>query len=215
MQLKPILRRLGRMPLFSSVAVLTLAVGIGANTAIFSVIQGILLKPLPYPRSDELVTIDHAVPGINMPSAGAAPFLYFTYREQGRTFQDVGLWNTGTVSVTGHAEPEEVPALFVTDAVLPLLGVQPQVGRLFSRTDAAAGAPETVVLTSGYWRSKFGGEPSVIGRTVMLDSKPREVIGVLPDSSASSTAGSRWSSRTSSIAARPFSDSSASTRSPG
>ena len=71
------------MPLFSGIGVLTLAVGIGANTAVFSVIQGILLKPLPYPRSDELVTIDHAAPGINLPSAGAAPFLYFTYREQG------------------------------------------------------------------------------------------------------------------------------------
>ena len=181
MHLNQILRRLVHMPLFSGVAILTLAVGIGANTAIFSVIQGILLKPLPYPRSDELVTIDHAAPGIHLPSAGAAPFLYFTYREQGRTFQDVGLWNTGTVSVTGLAEPEEVPTLFVTDAVLPLLGVQPAVGRLFSRTDASAGAPETVVLTSGYWRSKFGGDRSVIGRTVLLDSKPREIIGVLPD----------------------------------
>jgi putative ABC transport system permease protein len=181
MHLKQTLRRLVRMPLFSSVAVLTLAVGIGANTAIFSVIQGILLKPLPYPRSDELVTIDHAAPGINLPSAGAAPFLYFTYREQGRTFQDVGLWNTGTVSVTGLAEPEEVPTLFVTDAVLPVLGVRPQLGRIFTRTDATAGGPETVVLTSGYWRSKFGGDPSVVGRTLMVNSTPREIIGVLPD----------------------------------
>ena len=181
MHLKPVLRRLAGTPLFSGIAILTLAIGIGANTAIFSVVQGILLKPLPYPRSDELVTIDHAAPGINLPSAGAAPFLYFTYREHGRTFQDVGLWNTGTVSVTGLAEPEEVPTLFVTDGVLPMLGVQPELGRLFSKTDAAAGGPETVVLTSGYWRSKFGGEPSVIGRTLMLDSKPREIIGVLPD----------------------------------
>jgi predicted permease len=178
---KVILRRLAQMPLFSTIAILTLAVGIGANTAVFSVIQGILLKPLPYPRSDELVTIDHAAPGINLPSAGAAPFLYFTYREQGRAFQDVGLWNTGTVSVTGLAEPEEVPTLLVTDAVLPLLGAQPQVGRLFSRSDATAGAAETVVLTSGYWRAKFGGEPSVIGRTLMVNSTPREIIGVLPD----------------------------------
>jgi predicted permease len=181
MHLKPILRRLGRMPLFSAIAVLTLAIGIGANTAIFSVVQGILLKPLPYPRSDELVTIDHAAPGINLPSAGAAPFLYFTYREQGRTFQDVGLWNTGTVSVTGLAEPEEVQTLFVTDAVLPLLGAQPRLGRLFSKADAEAGGPDTVVLTFGYWQSKFGGESSIVGRTLMVDSKPREVIGVLPE----------------------------------
>jgi len=182
MHLNQVLRRLGRMPLFTSVAVLTLAIGIGANTAIFSVVQGVLLKPLPYPQSDALVTIDHSAPGINLPNAGAAPFLYFTYREQGRMFQDVGLWNTGTVSVTGLAEPEETPALFVTDGVLPMLGAQPQAGRLFSSTDAAAGGPDTIILTSGYWKSKFGGESSAIGRTLMIDGKPREIIGVLPES---------------------------------
>ena len=89
------------MPVFTGITVLTLALGIGANTAIFSVIEGVLLKPLPYPRSDELVALDHAAPGVNLPQAGAAPFQYFTYREEGRVFQDVGLWNTGTVSVTG------------------------------------------------------------------------------------------------------------------
>ena len=97
-------------------------------------------------------------------------------------FQDVGLWNTGTVSVTGLAEPEESPALFVTEGVLPMLGAQPMLGRLFTKTDDSPGTPETVILTAGYWRSKFGADPSVIGRTVMLDSRPREIIGVLPDS---------------------------------
>ena len=97
MRLNQLLRSLAKMPLFTSVAVLTLAIGIGANTAIFSVIEGVLLKPLPYPRSDELVVLDHALPGINLPRAGAAPFLYFTYREDGQVFQDVGLVNSGTV----------------------------------------------------------------------------------------------------------------------
>ena len=181
MRLNQILRRLVQMPVFSSVAVLTLALGIGANTAIFSVIQGVLLKPLPYPQSDNLVTVDHAAPGINLPSADAAPFLYFTYREEGRTFEDVGLWSTGTVGVTGLAEPEEAPALFVTDAILPLLRAQAVLGRVFSKAETAAGGPDTVILTSGYWRSKFGADPSVIGRTLILDARPREIIGVLPD----------------------------------
>ena len=181
MRLNQILRSLARNPLFTGVAVLTLATGIGANTAIFSVIEGVLLKPLPYPRSHELVALDHAAPGVNIQRAGAAPFLYFTYREEGRAFQDVGLWSTGTVSVTGLAEPEEVRTLFVTDGILSMLGVQPKLGRLFSRTDDAPGSPETVVLTSGYWRSKFGADSSAIGRTLMLDSRPREIIGVLPD----------------------------------
>ncbi|HEY7191315.1 MAG TPA: ABC transporter permease [Vicinamibacterales bacterium] len=182
MRLNQVLRSLARMPGFTSVAVLTLAIGIGANAAIFSVIEGVLLKPLPYPRPNELVTIDHAAPGVKIEHAGSAPFLYFTYREDGRVFQDVGMWTTGTMSVTGLAQPEEVPTLFVTDAILPMLGAQPMLGRLMTKTDDAPGGPETVMLSAGYWRSKFGGDQSVIGRTLMLDSRPHQIIGVLPDS---------------------------------
>jgi predicted permease len=182
MRFHQLLRSLARMPLFTGITVLTLALGIGANTAIFSVIEGVILKPLPYPRSEELVTLDHAAAGVNLPSAGAAPFQYFTYREEGRVFQDVGLWGTGTVSITGRAEPEEVPALFATDGVLPMLGVQPMLGRLFSKADDTPGTPETVVLTAAYWRSKFGADNAVIGKSLMVDSRPRDIIGVLPDS---------------------------------
>ena len=170
------------MPLFTGMAVLTLALGIGANTAIFSVVSGVVLKPLPYPRSDELVVLDLAAPGFDIPRAGTAPFLYFTYREDGRAFQDVAMWSTGTVSVTGIAQPDEVPALFTTDGLLPILGVQPMLGRVFSRADDAPGGAETVVLTAGYWRAKLGGDRAALGRTVILDGRPREIIGVLPDS---------------------------------
>jgi len=92
------------------------------------------------------------------------------------------MWNVETMSVTGLAQPEEVPTLFVTDAILPMLGAQPMLGRLISKTDDAPGGPETVMLSAGYWRSKFGGDASVVGRTLMLDSRPHQVIGVLPDS---------------------------------
>ena len=170
------------MPGFTIAAVLTLAIGIGANAAIFSVIQGVLLKPLPYPQPGDLVTIDHAAPGVKIEHAGVAPFLYFTYREDGRVFQDVGMWNTGTMSVTGLAQPEEVQTLFVTDAILPMLGVQPMLGRLISKNDDAPGGPDTVMLSAGYWRAKFGGAESAVGRTIMLDSRPHQIIGVLPDS---------------------------------
>jgi MacB-like periplasmic core domain len=159
------------MPGFTAVAALTLAIGIGANTAIFSVIESLLLKPLPYPRSEELVVLDHAAPGVNLTSADAAPFQYFVYREEGRVFQDVGLWNTGTVSVTGLAEPEEVRTLFVTDGILPMLGAQPMVGRVFTRADDTPATPETVVLTAGYWRAKLGGDrAAAIGRMLTDDS---------------------------------------------
>jgi predicted permease len=181
MRLIQVLRSLARMPLFTGVAVLTLALGIGATAAIFSVIQGVLLKPLPYPQPDELVAVDHSAPGVNLPRTGAAPFQYFTYRDESQVFQGIGLWNTGTVTVTGLAEPEEVRTLFATDGILPMLGAQPMLGRVFTRTDDTPGTPETIVLTAGYWRSKFGGDRSAVGRTLMVDSRPREIIGVLSD----------------------------------
>jgi predicted permease len=181
MRWRHVLRHLAAMPLFTGMAVLTLALGIGANTAIFSVVSAVLLKPLPYPNPHELVAIDHAAPGLDIPRAGAAPFLYFTYREDGRVFSDVALTNVGTTSVTGLAQPEEVRTLFATDGLLPMLGVQPLLGRHFTKAEDTPGGPETIILTAGYWRAKFGGDRAAIGRTVLLDGRPREIVGVLPD----------------------------------
>src|SRR5580700_4242849 len=103
MRLRHILRRLARTPMFTAIAVATLAIGIGANTAIFSVIEGVLLKPLPYYQAEDLMALDHSAFGDHMPHAGMAPFLYFTYREQNRTLEDVGMWDDGTATVTGLA----------------------------------------------------------------------------------------------------------------
>jgi hypothetical protein len=128
MGLRHVLRRLRRSPLFTTITVVTLALGIGANVAIFSVLEGVLLKPLPYPDPDRLIAVDHAAPGVNIDSAGMAPFLYFTYREENRTLQDIGMWTGDSLAVTGLAEPEEVPGIDVTDGVLPFLGVQPVLG---------------------------------------------------------------------------------------
>ncbi len=181
-QLRQVLRRLSRTPLFTIITVITLAAGVGANTVIFSVLEGILLKPLPYPHPEQLVAVGHTAPGINIPDMPSGPSNYFIYREQNTTFQDIGLYTGDSVSVTGVAEPEQVRALDVTDGVLPILGVSPALGRLFSRQDDTAGAPETVLLTHGYWRHKFGGDPSVVGRTIIVDGKQEQIIGVLPQS---------------------------------
>jgi hypothetical protein len=108
--------------------------------------------------------------------------MYFSYREENRTFQDIGLWNNGGASVTGVAEPERVQALYVTHGTLEALGVQPLAGRWFSEMDDTPGAPDTVILTYGYWQRRFGGNPSVVGRTLNVDSRPRTVIGVMPQS---------------------------------
>ena len=182
MRVSHVLRRLLQLPVFTTIAVLTLAIGIGANAAIFSVIDGVLLKPLPYPHPEELVVLDQRAAGLNLEKTGSAPFLYFTFREDGRLFQDVALWTSDTESVTGLAEPEEVPSLAVTDGLLPMLGATPALGRLISKQDDTPGSADVMVLSAGYWHTRFGSDPSAIGRRVMVNGKPREVIGVLPDS---------------------------------
>ena len=181
MGLNHLLRRLRRSPMFAIVTLLTLAIGIGANTAIFSVLNGVLLKPLAYPHAEQLISIDHRAPGVNMPHAGAAPFLYWTFREQNRTLQDVGMWQNDSVAVTGSAEPQQVDGVDVTQGVLPILGAKPHLGRLFSQADDSPGAPRTVVLSYAYWQTRFGGDRSAVGRTILADGETREIIGVLPE----------------------------------
>jgi putative ABC transport system permease protein len=182
MRLRQTLRRLLKLPAFTAIAVFTLAIGVGANAAVFSVVEGVLLKPLPYPEPDRLVVLDHSAAGVNLKSAGAAPFLYFTYREEGRAFQDVAMWTSETVTVTGLAEPEEVPCVMVTDGLLPLVGATPMLGRLFTNQDDSPASEQTVILTAGYWRSRFGADRSAIGRRILLNGRAREIVGVLPDS---------------------------------
>src|SRR4029077_9524957 len=104
-QLNQVLRRLSRAPLFTAVTLITLAVGVGANTAIFSVLEGVLLKPLPFPHADDLVGVWHTAPGLNIKDLTASPSTYFVYREQNRTFQDIGLYTGDSVNVTGVGEP--------------------------------------------------------------------------------------------------------------
>ena len=179
-QLKQVLRRLGRAPMFTAITLITLAAGVGGNTVVFSVLEGVLLKPLPYPKPDELIGVWHNAPGIQITDLDMSPSDYFTYREQNRTMQDIGMYAGDSVSVTGVAEPEQVPALRVTDGTLPLLGIPPLLGRSFTKQDDSPGAPETVMLTYGYWRRKFGGDASAIGRNIIVDGKSRQIIGVLP-----------------------------------
>jgi predicted permease len=179
-QLRQVLRRLGRAPMFTVITLITLAAGVGANTVVFSVLEGVLLKPLPYPHAESLVGVWHNAPGINITDLNMSPSNYFIYREQGHSFQDVGLYQGDSVSVTGIGEPEQVPALNVTDGTLPILGVQPMLGRIFRREDDLPGAPQTVLLTYGYWRGKFGGNPAAVGQTLVVDGKARQIIGVLP-----------------------------------
>jgi predicted permease len=174
------LRGLRRAPGFTATVVVTLALGIGANTTIFSVINGVLLKPLPYPDPDRLVGVWHDAPGLNATDFPMSASLYVTYREQNRSFEDIGLWDDTTSTVTGKAEPEQLETLLVTDGTLALLGVTPVLGRRFTAEDVAEGSPDTVMVTYDYWQNGMGGDASVLGRRLMVNARPREVIGVLP-----------------------------------
>jgi predicted permease len=179
-QLRQVLRRLGRAPLFTAITLLTLAIGVGANTVIFSVIEGVLLKPLPYPHPEQLIGVWHFAMGIGLKDVTMSPSIYFVDREQNTTLQDIGVYDGDSLDVTGAGEPEHVRGLDVTDGTLPILGVNPMLGRLFTRRDDSPGAPATAILSYGYWQKKFGGDRSVIGRSITVDGKPREIIGVLP-----------------------------------
>jgi len=179
-QLKQVLRRLSHAPLFTAITLITLAAGVGGNTVVFSVLESVLLKPLPYPRAAELIGIWHTAPGINITDLNMAPSNYFIYREQNQTFQDIGAYDTTRVNLTGLAEAERLDALNVTDGTLPLLGIPPLLGRTFTHQDDSPGSPDTVILTYGFWRKKFAGSPSAIGQTIILDGTPRQIIGVLP-----------------------------------
>jgi len=173
-----------RKPGFFAVVVLTLALGIGSTTAIFSVVNGVLIKPLIYPEPEALVGVWHSglIRGATVNNLNLSPKMYATYMNHNQTFQEFGVWRSGAATLTGVGYPEQVGTLLVTEGILPALDVQPALGRWFSKADDAPGTPETVILMHGYWQRRFGADESVIGRTIAVDSRPHVVIGVMPQS---------------------------------
>jgi putative ABC transport system permease protein len=179
------LRALSHSPVFTVVALLTIAIGIAANAAVFSVVNSVLLKPLNYPHAEQLVALHQTAPG----AEGLADFetglllspsMYFTYSEHNQTFQSVGVWITGTANVTGISEPEQVRTVSVSDGIFQTLAVSPALGRWFSPIDQEPKGPRRAILSYGYWQRRFGGDPAVIGRNIMVDSQSREIVGVMP-----------------------------------
>jgi predicted permease len=178
------LRMLRKSPGFAVVAVLTLALGIGATTAIFSILDGVVLEPLPYPHPEQLVGLELSPLGVDASLRGFAPEDYFIFREQGRTFQDVGMYvesdTDRDVNVTGFAEPERVHALHVTYGALSVLGIPATLGKTFSAADDAPGGAPTAILTYGYWQRKYSANPATLGKTIIVDGIARQIIGVMP-----------------------------------
>ncbi len=176
------LRRLRAAPGFTLVSIGTLALGLGATSAIFSVINGVLLKPLPYVHPEQLVAVWMTAPGVKITHLNMAPSVYFTMCDEERAFQAVSTFATGRTTVAGKTHPEEVQALFATHELLPILGVKPQLGRLFAAADDDPKGARTVMLSDGYWRSHFGGDRSVLSRQLLIEGNTVSIIGVLPPS---------------------------------
>ena len=179
-QVRFALRKLARTPTMTGIALLTLALGIGANVGVFSVVYTILLRPLPFDEPERLVGMWHVAPGLGFDQVNSNPAAYFTYRDEGTVFEDVALWDNRTASVTGLDQPEQVEVLAVTDGLFPILRVDAAVGRVFSAEDDLPGSAETVMLSHDYWQTRFGGDPGVLGRALEVQGRPREIIGVMP-----------------------------------
>jgi len=183
--LKHVFRRLSRSPAFTITVVLTLAIGIGANTAVFSVLNSVLLRPLPYPEPQQLVSLRLNAPG----APGLAEFrselrisasMYLTFAAHNNTFQSLGVWGPGTASITGLAHPEQVNTAQISGGVLETLNVPAFRGQWLTAADQDPHGLGRVMLSYGYWQRRFGGDPGVVGRTILVNSQSRTIAGVMP-----------------------------------
>src|SRR5258708_8029769 len=176
------LRMIGLNPVFSTAAILSLALGIGANTAIFSVVNAVLVRPLPYPKPESLVGVfsSAVIQGETFKDMAVGSGMYAALKEHSASFQEFGVWSSGTATVTGIGDPEQIKTVTMTQGLLPTLGAQPFLGRRFSIEDDTPGTPETVMLSHSYWLRRFGGDARVLGREVVIDFVPCQVIGVMP-----------------------------------
>ena len=171
-------RQLRGAPAFTVVVVLTLALGIGATSAIFSVVNGVLLRPLPYADPDALVRVHEVVPQYGRFSVAPATFL--DWRSQAAVFERIAAYDTGSATYSDATGPERIPSALVSWDLLQLLGVAPAFGRAFTAEDGSPGAGQVIVLSHGMWQRRFGGDRGVIGRSITLSGTPATIVGVMP-----------------------------------
>jgi len=175
-------RRLVRTPLFTATAALTLALAIGANASLFTIVHRVVLNPLPYPESDRLIALDYGFPSRNIPSGmtSMAWQLYFQLVDQARTLEGVAAYNSAVMTLTGRGEPQQIRVTYATPSLAPVLRVSPALGRWFTEAEGVTGAASVAVLSHGLWVRQFGSDRSIIGRSITLNGAPAEVIGVMP-----------------------------------
>jgi putative ABC transport system permease protein len=177
-------RALKKTPGFTAVAVAALALGIGANAAIFSLVEAIFLQPLPYERPERLVQVNSSAPDQGIDQAGLSWPRLEVLRARQTVFSDVSVSIFNAYTVTGLGDPEQAQALMVSESFFSLLGVEPALGRAFTAEEEKPGGPAVVILAHGFWQSHFGGQPDAVGKTLTLDGRAHEIVGVLPASVA-------------------------------
>lgn len=173
-------RTLTRTPGFTAIAVLTIALGIGANTAIFSVVDAVLWRPLPYPQPDRLMMVWVYNPRQGFDKDVASFPTFSDWQRQSRSFEHLAAYSGASVSLTGRGDPAQLRGARVTPSFFSTLSVRPALGRWFTEQDAAAGHERVVILEHGLWQSRFGSDPAIVGRTIQLSGQPYEVVGVMP-----------------------------------
>jgi putative ABC transport system permease protein len=173
-------RTLWKRPLFTTVAVVTLALGIGANTAIFSVVNSVLLRPLSLPESDRLVTFWHSAPAKGLSEVNLNDAMFAYYRARTQSFEKIAAFEDGGLVMTGAGEAESLPSASVTFNYFEVLGRQPLLGRTFLKEEDTPGNNHVVMLSYGVWQRKFGGQTSVLGQSIKLDDVPMSIVGVMP-----------------------------------
>jgi predicted permease len=174
------IRNLARTPGFALITVLTLALGIGANSAIFSVVNAVVLRPLAYPRPAQLMYISSQFPSLGFDQFWMDPPEFFEFRERARAFSSVGAFSTGNVNLTGADRPQRVVSAVVSASLFQTLGVAPARGRTFTEAETRPGGPDVVVLSSELWQSALGGRGDIVGSPIEIDGVKRTVIGVMP-----------------------------------
>ncbi len=179
-EIRTVLRNLLRSPMFTLITIVTLAVGIAANAAIFGVVHAVLIEPLPYNEPERLVGVWHTMPGVGVDQFQQAHISYLFLRKHNRVFEDVGIFVSGTANLTGGEAPEHIPAAEVSASLFPVLDVSPRLGRRFFEEEENRGAEPTVIISHGLWARRFGGDQRVLGQTIRVDGVPRTVVGVMP-----------------------------------
>jgi putative ABC transport system permease protein len=179
-ELRYAVRGLAKRPGYTALSAGTLGLGIGATAAVFAVLYAVLLRPLPYPEADRIVEIFHHAPGLNLPDVRSSPGLIARYRQTARTLTHVGGYETRLANITGVGEAERIRVVAATPDLFAVLATPPALGRVFRNDDATRNTELVTILTDATWRTRFGGDPSVIGRSVQLDGQPAQIVGVMP-----------------------------------